>query len=183
MRFPILLLLTLFIPLFGAVEPGYGMHLPTPAFDAVLTYEREAAILKANYDSKIAALAETARVKIVKAQETATKAGNLDAALACKEAAAKFAAPDSVKAVKSEQSHIAGSWRFSGWQAVVTLKADGTVQATDGTQGKWTVVNDRLRCEYSRGRWHEFSLPISDGSRGDSWNWGKNSVTLTRVAE
>ena len=111
-----------------------------PGVPALTQYQNEVAKAKASYEASIYKAAEELRKKLQQAQEQATKAGDLDKALAIRAAMDKLPkAPKADAPAKAPEikDRIVGKWRANG--AVFTFNVNGTVEHSAGQTGTWKM--------------------------------------------
>jgi len=119
--------------------------LPKDLAALVTSYEADVAKLKADTDKSIAAKAEVLRGKLVKAQEDMTKKGDLDTAVAIKQAIESLDGNKPIAKVgsaeKLKKTWAKGVWQvvWPGFRANITFSPDGTMVRQDGAKGTYTV--------------------------------------------
>ncbi|MCL2647938.1 MAG: hypothetical protein FWD61_13145, partial [Phycisphaerales bacterium] len=122
---------------------------PTPkspdAVAAVKAYEAAEAKAKADYEKAVATARAAAIKSLTAAMEKATKAGNLDEAVAIREKIAALKAEEEAGQVDPRVATIVGTWKEPNgtpW----TFTADGRWVATKyNVYGTWTLTATSLR--------------------------------------
>jgi hypothetical protein len=142
MRFPIILLLILVSPLFGAD------NFPPEIAALKATYDKDVEALRMQYEQALIKRSDVERVKLHDAEVKFTKAGNLDGALAARkltEALPMFTVPESMKDVakRNDSSVIAiekASWGVGERTKDVAL----VLSPIMARRGKITITNTTL---------------------------------------
>jgi len=161
-----------------------------------ITAAHEAAIERADSrrDDDMAAAIEPLLSEIEKAVKTATRRGDLDAALALREAKEAVAAGNTEAEPPDPRELAIGKWLvtvecYDGhmWTGVFTLDKNGrAATATDGVvagRGTWQVVDDYvyIRWDSDTAWWESFDLPLDpEGTVGDSWQ-GKGALKAVKI--
>jgi hypothetical protein len=143
--FPTLLILLIAFVLMSLITRAWGedalnpatSKLPVDVATLLNVFEADSIKIQADADKAIAAKADTLRTKLTKAQESATKKGDLDGALAIKDAIEKLPKAEP-KAAAPRKTWAVGTWEvlWSGFRSNVTFEKDGTISRQDGTVGK-----------------------------------------------
>jgi len=113
----------------GAAESigAEALKLPADAAALMQGYETDVAKLEADCAKSVAAKADALRIKLTKAQEGATKKGDLDGALAIKAAIEKLSTEDSQKSSPGDKPALPHSSRDVILYAQVGFKGPGTI--------------------------------------------------------
>lgn len=179
----------------GEAEPA---KLP-PAVQATLDRLAKAEA-KIDADARKARSAERQKAikELEKAQTAATKAGDLDGAVAVKtridelrkldEADAADLLGDAKTPARDPAALAVGSWsavKSNGVGGIVEIAADKTVRITAGPvtyAGVWRIEKDRLVINWGGSAQHYENLAFTGPDRlvGDSFDAGKDGITLTR---
>lgn len=173
--------------------------LPPAAQTAVDRLEKALAKIEADAARSRSGERQKAVKELERAQSAATKAGDLDAALAVKarieelrkaeEEDAAVLLGDARPAAKDPAALAVGSWNASktnGVTGVVEVAADRTVRITAGVltyNGVWRIEKDRLVISWGGSAQHIENLGFISPDRlvGDSFDAGKDGLTMTRV--
>lgn len=110
--------------------------LPTEAATLVNVYEADCAKIQSEADKAIQVKTEALRTKLIKAQESATKKGNLESALAIKDTIDNLPKAEPKKA-PPRKTWAVGTWEvlWAGFRSNVTFEKDGKITRQDGTVG------------------------------------------------
>jgi len=160
MRNLILTFLVLVITGPAFCEDTEKTKLPNDAASAMSMYEADAANLKADFDKAIATKTKALRVKLEKAQEAATKKGNLDGAMAVKAAIDKLP-KDGTKAPEPLSAAAVGSWDFAsdtGYRSLLTLTDKGVAKVRDNV-GTYKVSREgKVTLNWQNGKVDVFTI-------------------------
>lgn len=171
-----------------------------PAAQAVLD---RLAKVEARIDADAARQRSGERQKAIKelekAQQTATRSGDLDAAVAVKaridamkqdEAAAADALLGDERASAKDPAKLAvGSWtltKTNGIAGQIELTAEKTARASVGAfvvSGIWQLEKDRVVIHWGGDptKWENVAFETPDRLTGDTYDAGRGGVTLVRV--
>jgi hypothetical protein len=178
----------------GEAEPA---KLPSAAQAALDRLAKAEAKIETDAAKARSTERQKAIKELEKAQTTATKAGDLDGAVAVK------ARVDDLKKAEEDAADLLGDARPAGkdpavlalgsWSAVKTngttgtvdIAADKTVRITAGMQtfsGVWRIEKDRLVINWGGSAQYFENLAFTSPDRlvGDSFDAGKDGMTLTR---
>lgn len=179
----------------GEAEPA---KLPPAAQAAVDRLAKAEAKIEADAIKARSVERQKAMKELEKAQTTATKAGDLDGAMAVKgrieelkkaEEADADLLGDARPAAKDPAVLAVGSWnavKTNGVTGLVDITADKTVKITAGAvifTGVWRIEKDRLVINWGGSTQHAENLGFATPDRliGDSFDAGKDGLTMTRV--
>jgi hypothetical protein len=151
--------------------------MPFSAQQQITHEQQEEAQAKALYDGQVAKLHAELIKKLKLCQASATKAGDLDGALAIKAEIASLAPP----AVAEVPSSPVGTYNVSDsdWNVTtIELHDSGhTVDASDGSTGTWTLRDDRLIITWYNGN---TNTALFTGQAMRMIGVGGGTFTLTR---
>ncbi len=127
---------------FTAIAQESPQTLPQDAQKTLDAYEAKVAKLRADLDKVIDREALNTISDLRKAQDAATKKGNLDGAVAIKATIAKLVPKDAPKDVPSDpQQELIGTWDIAGTTySIQTLPNKAAIWKgpTQGFKGNWT---------------------------------------------
>lgn len=195
LRACILALLISSTVLAGEVEPA---KLPPAAQAAVDRLAKAEARIEADAVKARSVERQKAMKELEKAQTSATKAGDLDGAMAVKSRIEELKQAeetdidllgDAKPASKDPAVLAVGSWsavKANGLGGTVDIVADKTVKITAGPvtyAGVWRIEKDRLVINWGGSMQHFENLGFASPDRlvGDSFDAGKDGITLTRL--
>ena len=142
------------------------------ALNAITTYEAAEKKAKADYDRAVSAARKTAITQLEAAMAVATKAGNLDEAVAIREKIAALKAEEEAGQNKPFVNMTVGTWRGKdGTVWVFTRDGKFTGNPRGNEQGTWTVTATELRLTFRNGRVDVFNALNENtltGKRSDS---------------
>lgn len=184
-----------------AAHAGDAAPAPLPPAAQSVVERLDKALAKIDADAAKSRSAERQKAirDLERAQTAATKAGDLDGAMAVKGRleALRAADEDDAAALLGEAKPAAkdpavlavGSWSASKTNGVtgqVDIAADRTVQISAGAltfRGVWRIEKDRLIINWGGSSQHTENLAFitPDRMMGDSFDAGKDGITLTRV--
>lgn len=184
-----------------AADGGAEPKLPAAAQSAIDRLDRAMVKLEADHRKAVSAERQKAMAELEKAQKTATRAGDLDGALAIRtrledlqkaEAAdADALLGDRAPAKADLAKQVLGTWAIiktggAGGGATCDINDGGNVVAHLGqlmVPGRWRVEKGRLVINWlgDEARWENLGPESADRMAGDSFDAGKNGISLTRI--
>jgi len=152
-----------------AVAPPES-KLNAEASAIVAGYEADVAKIQSDQDQAIQARAEKAKVGLAKAQENATKKGDLDSALAIKDAIGKLPKGLEKKGLTAPPGHannsLTGKYDYvftNGHKGKLTITGDNAQDIGSGVRGKVTHSKHEYTITWANGtQW-----TLSMGDKGD----------------
>lgn len=173
--------------------------LPPAAQAAVDRLDKALARIEADAAKSRSGERQKAIKDLERAQSAATKAGDLDAAVAVKgrieglrkaeEEEAAVLLGEARPAARDPAALAVGAWnaaKTNGVSGLVEIAADRTVRITAGPltyNGVWRVEKDRVVISWGGSAQHVENLGFTGPDRmvGDSFDAGKDGLTLTRA--
>jgi len=179
----------------GDAEPA---KLPAAAQAALDRLAKAEAKIDADAAKLRSAERQKAMKELDKAQQTVTKAGDLDGALAVKaridelkkaEEADSAALLGEDKPAKDPAKLAVGSWSVSktnGVNGQIELMADKMARVTAGPvtyTGIWMIEKERVVIHWggSATHWENLAFETADRLKGDSFDAGKDGISMVRL--
>ena len=171
--------------------------LPPDAQAAIDKAEKSISVAQAKADAEILKVRQELVKALTKAQESATKKGDLNSAMAIKAQIDELAKltqaalldPKAGAQQDADEKLLEGVWQVqkSGWRTTLSIQGTGAVTAGDGTSGTWEIKDGSFTIKWTglQNRWEAFTLPVQTKKSwvGDSWNLGKKTISITKVSE
>lgn len=138
--------------------------LPPDAQAAIDKADKAISVIQSKADAEISKVRQDMIKALTKAQEAATKKGDLNAALAIKAKIDEVPRPEVLEPVKpmDPKTYVVGTWRIAngGWTGIWILKDDGKVEESGTVRtGTWKITGKVCTVTWLSGSTENFTLP------------------------